>query len=172
MLESVTGVVSAVVVVGAGFVVVGAGLAVVAGVGAVVEVGTPSPASDAVVVSVVEVFVRRTVVDVVDTSVAIGAVELTGVLLETVESVRARPKRKAPTATVTTRAAMSSVAMAWSTGLRLGTGRSLTSGVSPVGSSQLATGRGYPRAVRTNRGAVARHLQLSRHVRIMQRWPT
>ena len=95
-------------VVGAGFVVVVG--EVVVGAGAVVEEGTP--ASDAVVVSVVDVLVRRVVVDVVDASAVIGTVELTGVLPEVVESVRARPKRNAPTATVTTRAAMSSVAMA------------------------------------------------------------
>jgi hypothetical protein len=148
------------VVVGGAVVAVVAGpdvVAVVAGadvdVGPDVDVGTVSAAAG-VVVSVVATLARRAVVAVVDTSAAIEAVDVAGVL-ETEESVRARPNRNAPTATVTTRAAMRSVVTAWSTGLRrravLPADRSLTAGVSPVGSSQLAISASYPEDALANR---------------------
>jgi hypothetical protein len=142
------------VVVGGAVVAVVAGADVVAVVaGADVDVGTVSAAAG-VVVSVVATLARRAVVAVVDTSAAIEAVDVAGVL-ETEESVRARPNRNAPTATVTTRAAMRSVVTAWSTGLRrravLPADRSLTAGVSPVGSSQLAISASYPEDALANR---------------------
>jgi hypothetical protein len=111
------GVVSAVVVGGAvvaGAVVTGTVLAgaIVVGAGEVVDGAAASDATGAEV-SVVETFVRRVLVVVVDeASIAIGTVELAGVLLETLDSVRARPKRNAPTATVMTSAAMNSVVSA------------------------------------------------------------
>jgi hypothetical protein len=82
----------------------------VVGVNAIVTCGTVSLEAG-VVVSVVDTLVGRWVV-VVDSSAAIGIVVLTGVLVETLESVRARPKRNAPTATVTTSVATSNVATA------------------------------------------------------------
>jgi hypothetical protein len=125
----------AVVPVVAGAVVAGALVAVGS---VVVDDGVASTAAGAVV-SVVATFARRGVDVVVDTSTAIGTVDVV-VSLVTEGSDRARPKRKAPNATVTTRTAMKTVTMAWSTALLPRDGGALTTGVSPVGSSQLAIG--------------------------------
>jgi hypothetical protein len=100
-------------VVGGAVVLVVTGDVVGGGGGAVVGPGTPLAGAsvDAVVVSVVSTLARRVVV-VVDTSAAIEAVAVAGVVFDTVLSVRARPKRNAPTATVTTRAATRRVVIA------------------------------------------------------------
>ena len=137
----------------AGAVVVGAG-AVVDAAGALVGDPLDAAASAGVAESagiVVSNFPRR-VVDVDVDESATTATELAVELLVIPVSVLERPKMKAPTATVTTTAPTSKVVMAWSTGLRRRRGgASSTTGVSPVGSSQLAIRARYPPGLCANR---------------------
>lgn len=159
-------------------------VAVVVGAGLVTDVGTAPPAGAEVVEVVVSVVATFDLggTEVVDDTAAIAIVDVVVVCGPAV-FWRARPKRNAQTAIVTMSAEINRVATAWSTALRRRRGgtagvspvRSLMTGVSPVGSSQLATAGRYPHHGRANRhrsgpaDAEVVAVQLSRPAAIMQR---
>jgi hypothetical protein len=108
------------VVVGGAVVTVGTGAVVDGGVGgfagdAAVVGGTVSPVEGGTVL-VVDALLARRVVDVVATVDGVEVVVVVPVVAEA--SDRARPKRNAPTDSVTTSTKMKSAATARSTGLR------------------------------------------------------